>query len=239
MTPQLARTLRGPLLLTLTTLGACGGDGGTAEGTPDFRIAVATAPATTLGTTTEIPVTLRSDGFAGTVTLAVSGAPASWSVATSDTAVDLAAGDSVTVTLQVTIPGTAAAAPTGQTLTVEATAGELHHSAGTPLTVANEYVVHLLLGAGATGVHWGDQAASGVLVNTNTVVRIENDDTVAHIIHTNTVDLGFPHQNTGGAGTLPDSSYSGTFSAPGSDKVTCHNHLADTLTVTFQAPPTP
>ncbi|HET7041193.1 MAG TPA: hypothetical protein VFI13_04210, partial [Gemmatimonadales bacterium] len=116
--------LAGLSIITLATLSACGGsDGGPTEGTPDFVVTVDTAPPTSLGTTTEIPVTLRSTGYAGAVGLTVSGAPASWGVATSDTSVALAADDTVTVTLSVTVPGTGDPAPTGQGLTVTATAG--------------------------------------------------------------------------------------------------------------------
>ena len=229
-----------PSAVILAALSACGGsDGAPTEGAADFVVTVDTAAPTSLGTTTQIPVTLRSTGYAGVVGLAVSGAPASWEVATSDTSVALAANDTVTVTLSVTVPGTGDPAPTGQGLTVTATAGALHHSVITPLTVADEYVIHLLLGAAATGVHWGAQATNGVVVYTNTTVRIQNDDTLPHIIHTNTVDAGFPHQSIAGAGTLPGDSYSGTFSTPGSDKVTCHSHGGDTITVTFDAPPPP
>ena len=218
------------LSLVATSLVACGSDSGGADETPDFTISADTAASTTLGTSTDIHLKLRSTGFAGPVTLAVQGLPDSWSASIPASPVDLAAGDSATVTATITIPSNGAAAAGGQALSIQATAGDLAHSAGTQLTVQNEYVVHLLLG-GASGAHWA-AAAHGQHLNVGTTLTVKNDDTTSHIIHSNITALGFPHQETGGVGIIPGGTFSAELTSVGSGTIACHTHShTDTLGV--------
>lgn len=240
MTP---RPITAPTLARVTGLGfailafaACGSsDGGGDDNSPDFNVAVDTAPATTLGTASTLTVKLRSTGFEGPVTLALLGAPVTWTIGNPDSPVTLAANDSATATITVTVPSTGAAAPAGQSLTVDATAEGLHHTASTPFTVAAEYVFHF--GAGAwTGPHWGAAQGTGVHLINGTLVRFQNGDTVAHTIHAGG-GVGIAHQSIGGIGIAPGASYTGTISAaPGtSDLVSCHAHNhSDTLRITVQ-----
>ncbi len=219
------------LTLLLSSLAACGSDGSASDDTPDFTIAADTAAPTTLGTASDVDVTLRSTGYTGPVTLTVLGLPASWSAALSDTTVDLPADDSVTVSLTVTVPSNGAPAAGGQSFSIQATGGALQHSAGIRLTVADEFVIHLLAGASA-GPHWS-AGAHGAHLNVGTTLTIKNDDTTAHIIHSNISALGFPHQDLGGGGIAPGGTFSAALTSVGSGTIACHTHShTDTLGVT-------
>ncbi len=216
--------------LVVTSLTACGSDGGSTDETPDFTISADTAAPTTLGTATAIHVKLRSAGFAGPVTLTVLGLPADWSAAIPASPVTLAADDSATATVTLTIPTNGTSAASGQSLSIQATSGDVTHTAGTTLTVQNEYVVHLLAGA-ATGAHWPGEA-HGAHLNVGTTLTIENDDTTSHIIHSNITDLGFPHQETVGVGITQGGTFSAELTATGSGTISCHTHShTDTLGV--------
>ncbi|HVX88764.1 MAG TPA: hypothetical protein VG940_07555 [Gemmatimonadales bacterium] len=218
------------LTLLLSSLAACESDGSASDDTPDFTIAADTAAPTTLGTASDVDVTLRSTGYAGPVTLAVLGLPASWSAALSDTTVDLPAGDSVTVSLTVTVPSNGAAAAGGQSFSVQATGGALQHSAGTRLTVADEFVIHVLAGASA-GAHWS-ATAHGPHLNVGTTLTIKNDDTTSHLIHSNITGLGFPHQEIAGGGIPPGGTFSAALTSVGAGTIACHSHShTDTLSV--------
>src|SRR5438132_14208676 len=111
---------RRTVLVLAGLLAACGDS---SAPTPDFTIAVEAVAATTLGTQSTFDVSLTSIAFAGPVTLSVTGAPASWTVTISGgSTVNLTANGNTTATVTVTIPSNGAAAPTGQTLTVQGTA---------------------------------------------------------------------------------------------------------------------
>lgn len=222
MTPR-ARPSTLALALTASLALGCGSGGGTGPA-PDFSVSVGAAPATTLGTQVKFAVTLTSTGYGGVVTLAASGAPASWTVAFSSNPVALTADGSASDTVIVTIPTDGAPAPSGQALTVHATAGSLGHTASTPVTVANEYVVPIADGTGS-GAHWGALDGTTIHLNAGTTLTIRNDDATAHRVHTDGTIPGFPHQaadmGTGGAYSVVVQSGG---SGPSSDTFYCHDH---------------
>jgi len=205
--------------LLVAACGSSDSGGGNTGPTPDFTVAAGTAAATTLGTQTTFTVDLHSSGYAGPVTLAVTGAPATWTVAIAASPVTLAANGNASATVTVTVPSNGAAAPSGQTLTVHATAGSVAHTSGTRVTVANEFIVPIASGTG-TGAHWGTLAGTTVYLNAGTTLTIRNDDSSVHQVHANNTITGFPHQagdmTTGGA-------YSNVL-ASGSDTFYCHDH---------------
>ncbi|HTI03923.1 MAG TPA: hypothetical protein VL549_01290 [Gemmatimonadales bacterium] len=209
---------------------ACSSDSGGPA--PDFTVSVDTPTATTLGTQVVLHVHLTSiAGDTGIVTFNVTGAPSSWTVAPPVSPVTLTANGQATGNVTIDIPTNGDPAAAGQSVTVEAILGTLHHSAASRVTVANEFVIPLLRGATAGGSHWPFANGTTLHLNNGTLVTFQNGDTLAHIIHSNG-GIGIAHQSTGGVGTPPGGTYGQTASGgPGSTRITCHSHLADTLVI--------
>jgi hypothetical protein len=209
-------------LAYLLSTGCGSGDGGGGP-TPGLTLTVNNAGPTTLGTETSIEADLEATGgFAGPVTLTLTGAPPTWNVAVPGAPIDLATNGTAFVTIVVTIPPNGATAPTGQTLTVHATAASISSTGSTSLVVANEFIVPIALGTGA-GAHWGALAGTTIHLNVGVTLSIRNDDTIPHRVHTNGGIVGFPHQQSD---LLQGDSFVNVLGA-GSDYFSCHDHGDD------------
>ncbi|MBK9031885.1 MAG: hypothetical protein IPL61_11255 [Myxococcales bacterium] len=187
---------------------------------PTFAVGVEPAVAqTTLGTETTFTVTLAPSHFNGAVDLTATGAPTGWLVAVSPSSVTLTDGVSATATVTVRVPSNGAPAPTGQALTITATAPVYTAGAAATLTVANDYLISV--GAVGGNTHWGAMNGGTIRIKAGTRLRIRNDDTITHRIHTGGGVGGFDHQPTPGTlagGTLD------VMPTSGSDTFYCHIH---------------
>ena len=212
---------------------ACGGD---ATGpTTVFSVTIPQAPAaTTLGTSVSFPVQIKPTGFNGTLTLTINGAPASWNVRMIPSTFTVFVGDTTTQTATVTIsiPTNGDAAPSGQTIAVTATSPTAEHVASTLVTVANEYILPIASGVGATGQHWSTALGGVLTLRSGVTLTIRNDDAIAHQIHTSNAIPGFASEPTPLAA---GATYSNTLGA-GSDIIYCelHGDTTGKLTVTVQ-----
>ena len=210
-----------PALALAALLSACGGD---ASGpSTNFTIGVGAAAPTTLGTQVTFDVMLTSTGFAGTVTLTVLNAPATWNVAVGGGNVaTLAANGNATKTVTITIPSNGAAAPTGQVLTVQAVSASGTRTITKTITVTNEFIVVMPNGTGA-GTHWGTIVGTNVQLRVGTAFRFRNDDGTTHQIHFDGDIPGFVHQPD--PGITQGQSYVVTSTGAGvEDNVHCHIH---------------
>jgi len=188
--------------------------------TPSVAVAITSGDVTTtLGTTSDLALTLTSQSYAGGVTLSAEGLPASW-VGTFDPpgTIDLAANGTAYPTLHVAVPSNGEA--TTATITVRATptgpAGP-PETATAGIIVQNEFVIVIAAGTGTGDHHF----PLSTLLRPGTRLTWRNDDTtVPHIIHGN----GFiPHQADG-----PGLGYSVVLPDPGQDTYYCHSHGTDT-----------
>ncbi len=139
---------------------------------------------------------------------------------------DLSANGQAIANVVVAIPSNGDAAPAGDTLAIEASIGADHHVAKAVVTVANEFVAPIHLGA-LSGTHWGSLSNDTIHLSVGTLVTFRNDDTTTHDIHASGV-IGIAHQSVT-LGTLPGGTYQQTISSLGSDKIWCHFHTSDTL----------
>jgi hypothetical protein len=192
-----------------------------------FELAVTSPTGATLGTTQTIDVDITSSDYAGTVTLNLTGAPADWVISFLPSATPtIAAGGTTDVTVQITIPSNGTPAPSGQSLAVEASGTSGDVTENTSLVVANEYVLHVV---GGFGAHWGAAAGTTIDLKAGTLLRIVNDHSVTHTIHT-TGAIGMPHQPDPGMAT--GQSYTSTVTA-GAEDLFCHIHgpIADDVRI--------
>jgi plastocyanin len=175
---------------------------------------------TALGTEVTYVVTVQASAFDGPVALAVSGAPASWTITFTPPTVTALDGSTVASEMKVVIPSNGEAAPAGTPLTVDASAAPGPRSATATLTVANEYTFSIGDGTGA-GLHFGAMAGGLLRLRAGATLHITNNDTVGHRIHAG--GGVFEHQAT----TMgPGQSYTVTV-LDGSDTFYCHNHGQD------------
>ena len=208
-------------LSTFVMVAGCGGSGDHTTGpSPDFSVVAATVAPTTLGTVTTINVMVSSTGASGPVTLAVAGAPVTWEVTTPSSAT-LAANGTATIPVSVTIPTNGDAATGGRTLSITATVASTQHIATTSMTVANEVVVPIAMGAVA-GTHWPAFAGTTVHILVGTTLTFRNDDSVRHLIHANGV-TGIAHQDPSGFGIASGASLSQTTTQMGEANISCHS----------------
>src|SRR6185503_18295029 len=121
--------------------------------------------------------------------------------------------------VDVTIPSNGTPAPTGRPLTVKVTGSSGSVTENTALDVANEFVLSIV---GGTNAHWGAIEGTTVTLKAGTLLRVRNDHTDNHIVHTNG-GIGMQHQATVGVGTQPGQSYTATVTV-GSDQIECHTH---------------
>ncbi len=204
-----------------------GGDGCSATcseegsgGTPGVTASIDKQSVTTeLGKVETVAVTFTSvDGFAGRVSLASAvqygTTPGAWVLAQSKPAVDLAAGGSDTITLQVTIP-TDSAALAG-TLKLDATGSPEPINLQSAFTVANQYTVVIPAGVG-TAIPHANVGPNLLRLRSGAKVIFHNLDTIAHRIHG---DGGIPHEGT--AGGQPGEKYEVTPTANATWY--CHTH---------------
>jgi hypothetical protein len=187
---------------------------------PDFSVAVGSAAATTLGSETSFDVTLTSSNFAGPVTLAVSGAPASWTVTIPGNPVTLTSNGNAIVTVTVSIPTDGDPAPAGLALTVDATGTPGTHGGNTAVTVANEVLIPIASGTDV-GQHWGALAGTTITIKVGTTITVRNDDATIHRVHYNSGVTGLAHEQTDLA---TGDSYSQTAAGSGTTVLSCHDH---------------
>lgn len=202
-------------------LAAC--NDGTTGPTTVFSISIPQQPAaTTLGTSVSFPVEVKPTGFNGTLALAVTGAPASWNVRIIPSTLDIFVGDTTTqsATVTISIPTNGDAAPQGQQIVVTAAAPTAEHEASTLVTVANEYILPIVAGAGATGQHWSTSLGGVLSLKNGVKLTIRNDDALAHQVHTNNTIPGFPAEPSK---LDPGATYSNVVGA-GQDSVYCELH---------------
>ncbi len=188
---------------------------------PAYAIALdPPALSTALGTEVTYVVTVQASAFSGPVTLAASGAPASWTVSFTPPTVNAVDGGTVASEMKVVIPSNGEPAAAGSTLTVNATAAPGARTATATLTVANEYTFSITPGTG-TGLHFGAMSGGLLRLRAGTTLHIANNDTVGHRIHAG--GGVFDHQE---ATMGPGQSYTVTV-LDGSDTFYCHDHGQD------------
>jgi hypothetical protein len=210
-------------------VGSCGSGGGSSGPAPDFSVSTDTAAVTTLGKQVTFHVHLTSIGLATSVTISVTGAPASWTVTPPASPVVLTANGQATADVLVAIPSNGAPAASGQALTVHADASSHSHTANTVVTVANQFIIPILRGA-LSSTHWGSLGNTTIHLNTGTLLTFRNDDTTSHNIHVGSGLPGVQHQNTS-VTTPPAGTYDQTPTGTGSALVNCHTHVSESLTV--------
>lgn len=228
-----SRPWLGTIVVSGWILSACG-SGNSTGANPDFRVSADTAAGTTLGTAVTVHVHLTSTGLAGVVSLSVTGAPGTWTVTPPSNPVNLTANGQTIADVVVTIPSNGDAAPSGRTLTIEATVASHSDTAQTVVTVANQFIAPIAVGANSAGGHWGALAGTTIHLNTGTLLTFRNDDTTSHLIHAGTSLPGLQHQNTSGPGIAPGGTYDQTLTGTGTDLVYCHLHAtpADNIRIT-------
>jgi hypothetical protein len=202
--------------------------GGSTDAAPDFSVTADTAAATTLGTQVTIHVHLASTGVSGPVTLTLTGADSTWTVTPPALPVNLTANGQASADVMVTIPSDGNAAPTGTTLTVDAVTGTHDHTATSLVTVANQFIIPIRLGATVGGTHWGVPSADTIRLRIGTQVLFRDDDSSGHIIHANPANIGLAHQGTSSP-IFQGGTYAQSVTLSGLDRVTCHSHPTDTL----------
>ena len=202
-------------------------DAGVDAAPPDFTVTVAPQATTELGARVQQAIDVGAvDGFAGPVALAVTGAPAGWTVAIEPASVTVGAGPAH-ATLSIMVPTNADAPAAGVPLTITGTAAPGTRAATTTIMVDDVFT--LALGTpGATGQHFPTYAGGQLRMKRGATLRIMNGDAIAHRIHSDAGVDGFPHQatsmGTGGAYTV-------TLTSTGSDTFYCHDHGQGTGTV--------
>jgi plastocyanin len=184
-----------------------------------------------LGETTTFTITITPEhGFTGPVTLAATGAMASWQATFDSPSVNVTDANPVTATLTLAIPTDGEAGDAMLAVSGDASAGQ-KTTAPSAVTVKPELVIHIP----ANALNNPDNAfGAGGQIKTRfiapgTKVTWVNDDAVAHRIHGDGVN-GLDHEpnNMG-----PGSSYSVTLQAPGIYNYYCHIHpqMVGTLVV--------
>jgi len=206
----------------------CGSKSSTGGSNPDFTVSASNPAATTLGTSDTIHVHLVSTDLAASVTLTVTGAPATWTVTPPASPVNLTANGQANADVIIAIPTNGDAAASGQTLTVHASGGGHDHTGTATVTVANQFIIPVLRGATAGGSHWPWPNNTTFHLNAGTVVVFRNDDSTSHLIHSNGA-IGIAHQSTAGTGTAPGGTYEQTTSGFGTAIVNCHSHASDNI----------
>jgi len=202
-------------------IAACGGD--STGSNPSFTVTADTAAPTTLGTSVTVHVLLTSTGgMTGPVTLAVVGAPASWGL-TVPTGLTLTANGQIPAVVDFQIPSNGDAAASGQLVKIAATSGSTTDTARTVVTVADEFVVPIKLGANSSGGHWGTLQNTTTHLRLGTTLSFRNDDSTGHIVHANAHIPGIAHGNTG-APTAPGTKFSQVVAGMGNDVIYCHSH---------------
>lgn len=195
-------------------------DAGIDAAPADYSLRVTPTGRGGLGAVIELTVDLTSSHFSGPVTLAATGAPASWTVAITPPSIDLTDGGTGRATIKLTVPPNGDGAPAGQAIDVVGSATPGQRSATSTVTVENVYT--LAIGTpGAQGQHFGTMAGGQLRMKRGAKLRIMNTDAVAHRIHSDAGVNGFPHQPSSmGAGAA----YEVTLSSTGTDQFYCHDH---------------
>lgn len=182
---------------TTTTTTGGGGTGGQAQA-GDFSInASAPAMAAELRSDTEIPVTLTTTDFTGTVDLSVDGLPAGVTAVFDPPSVNLSGADATaTLRLTTTSDMTAGAFP----LTINGTSGAVSKTANLNFAVDSVItitipmnVAGLLNTTNSFGAYPTTIKAPTDIANNPVTVRFYNGDGVPRTIHAANDAQGFPH----------------------------------------------
>ena len=214
-----------PALLTLLLLPVACSDDPTDEDDPDFSLSVVTAPpATTLGTTVDFTIRVRSTDYEGPVSLAVEDAPDGWTVELDDAQHELDADETITVGGTITIATDADAAESGAAVVISGTGDPGTRSTTLTVTVADEVVLTSPAGTGGTN-HWGALEDHVLRLRVGTTLEIRNADATAHRVHTSDIITGLGHQ-LASMGT--GQAYVATIGGTGTDAhIYCHDHGTD------------
>ena len=147
---------------------------------------------TTLGTQKHYLVHVRSCGFAGSVALTPSGAPASWTVALDPPSLNLTTGSIGGSEMAVTVPSDGDAGL--HTISMSAAASGANTAAlSADLNVANEYLIHFAPDGTGSGTH--AFYPTDLTVKLGAKLRyIDDDATTGHRIHGENSGAGFSHQ---------------------------------------------
>ncbi len=190
---------------------------------PAYAIAVDPPMASlTLGETKSFDITISSqNGFAGDVTLAAAGIPATWQVTFSPAAtVTVPANGTMQATVDVKIPTDAMAGDAMLNVSATASIGPQMAPPAT-ITVTPELIIHIPTNAlnAATDAFGGQIPVR--FVSPGTTITWVNDDSVAHRIHADNIN-GFDHEpNDMGPG---GGTYSVQVTGPGTYQYHCHIH---------------
>ena len=176
--------------------GSGGGDGsgdGDGDGSGDATVSLEVLPALadmTLGTTATFDVIVTSEDYAGSVALALQGAPASWQVVFDSPSLSFTGSGSLAGTMTVTVPPNGDAGAIAAQLVGTASMGPAQ--AAVQIDVEKTLLVPIRDGVGQSGNHGFPQ---DVVIKSGTVVRFENHDTSEpHTIHSDGGDA-FPHED--------------------------------------------
>lgn len=194
----------------------CAGTGFVIGATPEARSG-------SLGTQHDYFAKTRACGVSGTVTLGVSGGPASWTKTLDPTSMTLANGAVGVALLKVTVPTNADAGMGTFDLTATNNAVTVHGSA--TLTIANEWILHFAPdGTGSDGsLH---VFPPQLTIKVGATIRLISDDTTNyHLIHADGGG-GLIHQPTYLPGLAAGEEYDMTLTAPTTltGHIYCHSH---------------
>lgn len=178
--------------------------------------------ATELGKVETLEVTFTSvEGFEGTVNLTPSvdygTATGAWVLTPSNPSVDLTAGGTAKITVQVAVPSDSAAL-TG-TVKLDATSSAESVNLTSAFTVANQYTLVIPAGVGAAIPHAG-VGPNSLRLRSGAKLIFHNQDTIVHRIH---ASGGIPHEGIDGG--QPGGKYEVTPS--GNSTWYCHTHNED------------
>ena len=183
--------------------------------TPDYRVSM-TPPTidTQLATEARYTITLDSTNFTGTVDLAATGVPDSWTALFSPTTVTVPLDGQATAELVISVPANAEA--TTASIAVAATASPGTRSATAAMTVTPDLTLEWVAGTG-NGPHG---FPTNLSVRLGTHLHIRNGDNAAHRVHSDG-GPGFPHQDND---MLTGQEYVVTPGDVGGYRFYCHDH---------------
>ena len=190
------------------------------DAAPDYSLRATPTARGALGTTLSFTVDASASAFTGRVTLAASGAPASWAVTITPPALELVDGGDASATVELRVPTNGDGAPAGQVITITGSAAPGTRTATSTVTVEDVYT--LAIGTpGAQGQHFGALAGGQLRMKRGARLAIMNSDSVPHRIHSDGAVQGFRHQN---ASMAAGATYEVTLGSTGSDVFYCHDH---------------
>ena len=185
-----------------------------------------------LGTQHRYFVKVRSCAASGTVTLDVSGAPASWTATLDPTSLTLASGSVGVALFNVAVPTNADAGLAS--FDVSATNDSTAYHGSATLDIANEWILHFAPD-GTDSDPSRHIFPPTLSLKVGAKIRLISDDTTTHhLIHG---DGGLPHQNVGGIGLGAGDEYDMTINSPiAGGHIYCHSHGQPPVTTVTAVP---